>query len=485
MNIPITLEIDKTLEEGFEEFVGEVLQKVLKAGQQVVASAMEAYDKELAKSRDKGRYRDKGLRKNCIKTKLGEIEYKRHVYLDNACAEMAKCTYLLDDMLQITSVGKYGKDLCLLAANAITGSTYRDAAAAITEMTGSRISHQGLWNIVQKLGAYRGNVIDRHVALMEMEHCLGKLQTKILYDENDGLWLKMQGNDRENYPHGREMKLGICYDGVTWTRVGANGKRRKLDQKIAYAGFMDARTFRQKKAALTYSRFDPDSIEMIVKNGDGAGWVQCVPEKEKKTITVLDEFHRNKKLKECVLDPNFAKTLQTLLYEGKAEEVIEVLQAQITTLEVEPEKTDETERLKELLRYYRENEEGLIGIYERGLHIPETRKPGEIHHAQLGSMESNVFTLAGNRMKGRRRCWSVRGANNLVSLLCMKYTVGFEQLFDAIPELPKPEPEEEPDYNILLSSKVKTTEGKGYEYPRRGCISDEYRELKAIRNLLS
>ena len=38
-------------------------------------------------------------------------------------------------------------------------------------------------------------------------------------------------------------------------------------------------------------------------------------------------------------------------------------------------------------------------------------------------MESNVFTLIGNRMKGRRECWSIDGANNLAVLLCKAHSI--------------------------------------------------------------
>ena len=205
-------------------------------------------------------------------------------------------------------------------------------------------------------------------------------------------------------------------------------------------------------------------------------------------ITVLDEFHRNKKLKECVLDGELAKTLQTLLYEGKSEELLQTIKSQITILKADPSKEDTANRLRELLKYYTENKEGLIDIYKRNVKIPETRKPGEIHHARLGSMESNIFTLAGNRMKGGRECWSVSGANNLISLLCMKYTVGFEHLFDPLPEIPKVEElhieqDTKKESNVFSASKVKLTEGEGSEYYCRGHISDGYQNIKKIEYL--
>ena len=37
---------------------------------------------------------------------------------------------------------------------------------------------------------------------------------------------------------------------------------------------------------------------------------------------------------------------------------------------------------------------------------------------RLGSIERSIFTLVGNRIKGRRACWSIAGSNRLAALLC-------------------------------------------------------------------
>ena len=41
-------------------------------------------------------------------------------------------------------------------------------------------------------------------------------------------------------------------------------------------------------------------------------------------------------------------------------------------------------------------------------------------------------------MKGRRRCWSIRGGNHLAVLLSVDHTSGFENLFAELPKPPKP-----------------------------------------------
>ena len=177
---------------------------------------------------------------------------------------------------------------------------------------------------------------------------------------------------------------------------------------------------------------------------------------------MLDEFHRNKKLKECVKDQEFAKVLRTLLYENKIDELLECLEAQINSVTDEKEIAD----LRVLQRYYTENKDALKGYYDRGIDIPETRVPGVIHHARLGSMESNVFTLIGNRMKGRRANWSINGGNHLASLLAAYHTSGLENLFSPLPELPAIEQEETwiDDGEPISASKMPQREGFGYEH---------------------
>ena len=108
-----------------------------------------------------------------------------------------------------------------------------------------------------------------------------------------------------------------------------------------------------------------------------------------------------------------------------------------------------------------------MGYYDRNIPIPETRQPGVIHHAWLGSMESNVFTLIGNRMKGRRACWSEAGANNLALLLCQRHTVGFESLFADLPAIPTVKPDSLETKPIWGADKIPKQEGCGYELPYR------------------
>lgn len=258
------------------------------------------------------------------------------------------------------------------------------------------------------------------------------------------------------------MKVGIAYDGVQWAETKF-GKRRVLDNKVAYASFENAKEFRKHKEGLVASRFDVEQVQLRVYNGDGANWIR--QKNSEHCIDVLDSFHRNKKITECVRDPQFATLLRGLLYSKNVDLLLECLEAQINSLS-DP---TEIEKMKELQSYYRENKDSLLGYYDRDITIPETREPGVIHHARLGSMESNVFTLIGNRMKGRRACWSEAGANNLAVLLCQRHTVGFENLFVSLPSLPEKEPEFVDTLPLYGADKIPKKEGKGYEW--KDCLT--------------
>ncbi len=475
MTIAVELDFGKQEFTTFQDLFETVRETTFRLGREMLRQALESLDDKLLTERDAARYRCKGFQSTCVKTILGATEFSRRVYVDNAVAEGKHCVHLLDEALEIEKEGLIASDVCQLAATAVCDSNYRSAAKTISETTGLSISPQGVWNLVQKLGQKQEAVVERHTELAQLHKGTGALSTEILYEEDDGIWLKLQGKSRQEHGPSKEMKVGIAYDGVQWEKT-KSGKRRTLDNKIAYASFENAAEFRKSKEGLVASRFDVKGIQLRVHNGDGASWIRR--ENSQTCIDVLDEFHRNKKITECVKDTEFAALLREHLRNKNIDLLLNCLEAQINSL------TDPTdiEKLKELRRYYTENRDSLLGYYDRNIAIPETREPGVVHHAQLGSMESNVFTLIGNRMKGRRACWSISGANHLALLLCLQKTIGFNYLFAK----PAPIPAEEaaPDFvdtlPIFGASKVPEREGHGYDFWANTCtnISDSW--LKSL-----
>jgi len=252
--------------------------------------------------RDSKRYRNKGSRKTAVKTKLGTIEYSRRIYHDTV---ENKHVFLLDEAITPQTVGLYDETICNNIEEMICNQSFRETARSISETTGLDITHQAVWNIVQEMG-------QKQIEKFNKPHCIGNIESKILYEEADGDWLNLQGKDRKKYGKSKEMKIGIAYDGVLYQSQKDGKIRRELDNKVAYASFEPAADFRKHKENVISYVFNTDEIELRVKNGDGANWIQ--KDNSCECICVLDKFHRNKKIIECASDMNIAENLRNLLF---------------------------------------------------------------------------------------------------------------------------------------------------------------------------
>ena len=418
----------------------------LAAGRAAMTEYLEALDNSLATVRDRKEYRDKGKRSTVLKTIMGEVEFSRRVYATEGEACQKVHVYLLDEALGLDKPGQISPMLSELVATAACESTYRETARQVSELTGQTMSHQTAWAITQEVG---GHVRSRDELLAEQSRHnkgRGQLTSKLLYEEADGIWLKLQGKDRITYGASKEMKAAIAYSGIE-----QNGKRRRLANKIACASFEGVKDFIRRKEGVIASVYRKDEIELRILNGDGANWIKSNNEA---AVYQLDPFHRNKAIQEYVNDLELRKLMMELLYAKDIDRLLAVIEASINST-MEPEEQTKRQRL---LDYFRHNKEGLVPYYRRGERIPPVNEGLNIAHG--GSMESNIFTLIGNRMKGRRACWSVRGADNLAALLCLKHTGRLSTVLSGLgPIVPLDAEQIKAEFS---SRKVPERIGKGY-----------------------
>ena len=212
----------------------------------------------------------------------------------------------MDEDIGIDTIGLVSAGACEAIANTICETTYRGTAQTLAETSGLELSPQGVWGIVQKLGEYRTEKIVRLSELAKAKKSRGTVKTKILFEEDDGIWLALQGKDRKEYGPSKEMKIGIAYDGALWSGGRSGKARRTLDNKVAFTSFESAEVYREHKEGVVASRYDVKGIELRIQNGDGAGWVQGFG---KADINVLDAFHRNKALFQHVQDEGLRNLL--------------------------------------------------------------------------------------------------------------------------------------------------------------------------------
>lgn len=444
----------------FKQLEKNIFKWICEIGQNFTREFLERYDQILMQERDKSKYRHKGLRQTTVKTVYGEVTYHRAVYEVTEEDGWRHFVYLLDETLELEQIGLISTNMAELLVKGITEQSYRACAAQVSEMTGQTISAMGVWNVIQALGA---KVCEEEKELTEA-HKQGKVcgekESPVLFEEADGVYIKLQGKDRKNARQDKaEVKIGIAYDG--WKQTGQD--RYQLVNKVVVAGFSPAKEFHACREAAIAQTFNLDEVCQRILNADGASWIKKV--KDKSTCFQLDPFHRNKAVKEKIHNKKAQKDILELLAQEEIEEVFHYLELYKNSLSEEKEIKD----AEELIRYYKNNKEGLLPYQSQGLELPEN--PEGLEYRNMGTMENHVWSVIAKRMKHNHTSWSKRGGNHLAKILAKKCS---GKLYEVTQSLKQPlfetETVEELYGEILLSAKAPKKDGKGYEYPVIGHV---------------
>ena len=444
----------------FKELEKNIFTWICQIGQEFTKDFLERYDRMLMEERDKKKYRNKGTRKTTIKTIYGEVTYQRAVYEVTGEDGLRHFVYLLDENLDLGNVGLISTNLTELLVKGITELSYRECAKKVSEMTGQTISAMGVWNVIQALGE---KVCEDEKVLIE-EHkkgnVTGEKEVPVLFEEADGVYLKLQGKDRKKAKQDKaEMKVGIAYDG--WRKTGPD--RYALENKVVVAGFSKAKEFQEYREAVIAQEFNLDEVGQRILNGDGASWIKKV--KDKSTCFQLDPFHRNKAVKEKIHEEEAQEAILELLREEKIEEVFRYLEIYRNSLCDDKEIED----AEELMRYYENNREGLLPYQSQGLKLPEP--PEGLEYRNMGTMENHVWSVIAKRMKHGHRSWSRSGGNHLAKILAKKCSGKLNEVTERLRRPVFEEEKVEEMYGeILMAAKAPKKDGKGYEYPAIGHV---------------
>jgi len=387
---------------------------------------------------------------------MGEVEYQRNMYEIMTVDGQKATMYLLDETLGLQGSGFLSGMLTEQIVTAACESSFRATSRQISELTGQTISHTAVWNVVQSVGTQLDQVERQAAASKQIT---GTLEPKLLFEEQDGIHLKLQGKSREKHGESKEMKLAIAYDGTKQTAKG----RYELTNKVACASFENAGQFRRRKEGQIAAVYNTDEVQMRVLGGDGAGWIRKSQTGEDVHFQ-LDAFHRNRAVLRCVADPDARKIILELLYRKELDLMLQVIEAYSNSTLDEREQ----ENFMQLYSYFSNNKDGLVPYNQRGLDLP--KPPDGKVYRRLGAMESNIFTILGNRMKGRRACWSIRGGENLARILTRKHTGKLSQSLETLDKTALPEQYAKVVEVELSAAKIPKREGKGYNGFTRSTI---------------
>ena len=396
----------------FKELEQKIFAYVCETAVEMTRIILEDYDKEIHADRDRSQYRDKGKRTTTIKTVYGDVTYERYVYQTMDEEGHRAFVYLLDEAVNMDKIGLISTNLAEKIASCVTENPYRVTADIISNTSGQKISHGGAWKLVQKLGERVSMEEELLVKQMNADKAEGSREIKVLFEEMDGVWLRMQGKDHKSIPK-QEMKVATVYEG--WDKEDRSGSR--LCGKKVIAGMEKSSEFHEKREAQIRSIYNADEIEYRILNGDGGSWIKDPYEPD--TVFQLDRFHIRQEIKRKLnQDKEASKAVEGLFEAERMDEMLSYIRIYADSVETDDEKDKRAKKAWELYQYLNNNKEGLMPYQKRGISLPEA--PEGMRYGNMGVQENQNCTVITMRMKGNRKRWSEKGANNMAKVLYRK-----------------------------------------------------------------
>ena len=420
----------------FNNLEKKIFKFVCSFGCLIIKLILESYDRKIMKTRDTKKYRHKGLRKNTIKTVMGEVEYERVMY-EVEEGGIKKRVYLLDEKLHINTEGKVSENLVekIVETVPITDS-YRKAETVLKETTNATLSFEWIRNIVVKIGDKITKKEKEERKMLDKGQLVeGLKEIIVLFEEADGLWINLQGKDRkerleknkkkcekenkEFNPKQKiktELKLHVMYEG--WKK---DDKRHPLINKQYIAGMMKPKEIKKLRDARVYQQYDVEKIKLRVVNGDGAKWTKGITAKG--GIYQKDQFHI---MQEIVRDVpkeyrNIIEELVKTKQYDKIEKAIEGLKVELGG------EYKAVKKLNTLQSYLSSGLERYQDIVE----VPEA--PEGIEYRNMGTQESQIFSKLKKRFCSGRKAFSEHGANALAKICVLSEKFSLEELETPIP----------------------------------------------------
>lgn len=422
----------------FKSIEENIFKEMMKLGREIIQEELRMLDKLILDYRDKEIFVPKDFQPTTIKTKLGEIPIARRRYKMVINGE-TKIIYLLDELLEINDFGLYSQGIVEMITREITKKSYRETAKTISEDTVNTISHTAVRNIVLKLGEKIKKLEEEKIKLYEEGKIEGTKEAQYVFCEHDGIYVKKQKSKKhkgrkkfkeKNFKkrkskkrkNGIELKIAVIHEG----KEPRYTNDYKLKNKIIVGTASKAKELKKIEDATIGTIYKEHTIKNVVINGDGADWTGSIVEGAKE-IFQLDMAHIQKKIYMAVSDEEYLKKMQEIVYTKQAKDIFNLIYNYKVELETD-NKIMELEKVKELEKYLRNNENGLqryqykLGYKEEQLEEMKEELP------TLGSEESHMYSVCRDRMKKNRTSWSVKGAEALLKVIMNKMNGTIEEI---------------------------------------------------------
>lgn len=420
----------------FNELEKKVFKFVCFFGCLIIKLLLESYDKKLMNARDKKKYRHKGLRGTSVNTVMGEVKFRRVMYEIEEDG-VTKTVYLLDEKLHINVEGKVSSNLVekVIEVVPITDS-YRKAETVINETTNTSLSHEKIRNIIVKIGDKITNKEKEERKIFDKNQLIAGLkEITALFEEADGIWINLQGKDRKerleknkkkaekenkefnpNMKIKTELKLHVMYEG--WKK---DDPRHSLVNKQYIAGIMKPKEIAKLRDARVFSKYDESKIKLRVTNGDGAKWTKGTTAKG--GFYQKDQFHIMQEITRDV-----PKEYRNVIVELINKKEYDKIKAAINGLKYEL--GGEYKEIKKLnkLESYLSND---LARYQDVVQEPEA--PEGMEYRNMGTQESQIFSMLKKRFCSGRKAFSIHGANALSKICVLSEKFKIDDIEEPIP----------------------------------------------------
>lgn len=414
----------------FNSLEENTFKKMMELGRDLIRDELKLIDKLIKQYRDKEIFKIKDMQRTTIKTKLGEIEFSRRRY-EMEINGIKKYIYLLDELLEINSIGQYSQSIVEMIVREITKKSYRETAKTVSEDTDSTITYTAVRNIVIELGKKIKELEEEKIKLYEKGEIEGSKEVKYVFCEHDGIYIKKQkskkhkGNKKfkvKNFKkkknkkknNGIELKIAVIHEG----KEPRYTNDFKLKNKIIVGTASKAKQLKRIEDTIIGTTYKEHTIKNVVINGDGSDWTGNIVEGAKE-IFQLDMAHIQKKIYMAVSNEEYLNKMQEVVYTEQPKDIFSLIYNYKVELEFD-NKVDELKKVQELEEYLRNNENGILRYQYRLGYKEKEFKQIEQELPSLGSEESHMYCVCRDRMKKNRTSWSLEGAEALIKVIMNK-----------------------------------------------------------------
>lgn len=231
----------------------------------------------------------------------------------------------------------------------------------------------------------------------------GKVRAPVLYGESDGVWLHLQREKRRSV----EVRVATMYSGKT--PIGKN--RYRLEDKCTVAAIgLHGEAWQEHVLRTAHGYYDLEYTHLLAAGGDGNQWVGNTFNRFGiKQEFVLDRFHLARAARTAI---GHKLTAQEIVKKARRKGFTAVRQ-ELNQM-IERAEGQRKEKLRGFYRYLCNHQDRLLDLEHRD---------SAYQPATLGAIEGTLDKLVVHRMKGRGRCWRLRGARAMLALCQHKETL--------------------------------------------------------------